>query len=114
MDIASHLSDLRGRISGCHVAAFIDLSAKMVLAHDARSKLPQERLDGLADRAERLLKTPGLIDGADHVVAVSSDNLEIFIRAETESLAFVCNTSADVDQAVEHGQAWFAQVSAHD
>lgn len=109
MDMAAQLSDLRQAVPGCHVAAFVDLSAKMMMTHDARSKAPQERLDDLAERALRLLTTPGVAEPApDHVVCVSADNLEIFLRADPasdDSLVLVCGLSTDVGTAVQTGLA---------
>lgn len=109
MDMANTLSELRHAVPGCHVAAFVDLSAKMVMTHDARSKAPQERLDDLAERALRLLTTPGVAEPApDHVVSVTADNLEIFVRADPASedcLVLVCGFRTDVGAAVQTGLA---------
>lgn len=107
MDISIRLSDLRRTIPGCHVAAFIDLSARMVLVHDARSKAPQERMDGLADRAVSLLDTPGIDQATpNYAMAVSEDNLEIFLRAMSESddgLCLVCGLDTDPQTAAQAG-----------
>lgn len=114
MDMAAKLSDLRQTIPGCHLAAFMDLSARMVLAHDARSKPPQERLDGLADRARRLLNTPDV--ALNHAIAISEDNLEIFLcsaPASEDSLALVCGVETDVYAAIEVGLALLREAGAH-
>lgn len=107
MDIAAQLSDLRRDVSGCHIAAFVDLSAKMVMAHDARSKAPQERLDALADRAERLLNTPDVAPPTVmHALAISEHGLEIYLRDASrtdDSLALVCSPDAHVEMAIERG-----------
>lgn len=109
MDMATQLADLRRALPGCHVAAFIDLSARMVLSHDARSKAPQERLDALADRAGRLLTTPGMaVHAPDHAMAISEDNVEIFLRAAPDaedSIALVCGLDVDADAACSAGFA---------
>lgn len=110
MDMVEQLSDLRQTLPGCHLAAFIDLSARMVLAHEARSKAPQERLDGLADRAARLLTTPDVATPSpDHALAVSDHNIEIFLRAAPDaddSLALVCSNDTDAEAAVDAGFAF--------
>lgn len=107
MDIARQLSDLRNAIPGCHVAAFIDLSTRMVLAHDARSKAPQERMDGLADRAVSLIDTPCIGDTTpDHAIAISEDNQEIFLRAmsdRSDGLCLVCSHATDTQAATNAG-----------
>lgn len=105
MDMAAQLSQLRRDIPGCHVAAFVDLDARMVLVLDARSKAPQERLDGLADRARRLLNVPGQQD-LNHAVAISSANLEVFLRGAAGSedgLALVCGLETDLEAALDEG-----------
>ncbi|MEO0750347.1 MAG: hypothetical protein AAFY25_00940 [Pseudomonadota bacterium] len=104
MDMPAQLSELRRAVPGCHVAAFVDLSARMVLSHDARSKAPQERLDGLADRARQLLSAPGL-PGVDHAMAISGDSLELFLGAGDDGLALVCGTGTDVEAALTHARA---------
>ncbi|MEM7731936.1 MAG: hypothetical protein AAF280_04035 [Pseudomonadota bacterium] len=107
MDVTRQLCDLRRAISGCHVAALIDLSARMVLACDARSKAPQERMDGLADRAVSLLDAPGIGDTApDYAIAMSEDNQEIFLRTPTDSsdgLCLVCGHQTDARAAADAG-----------
>ncbi|MEO0371051.1 MAG: hypothetical protein AAF231_06310 [Pseudomonadota bacterium] len=107
MDITAQLSQLRSTIPGCHVAAFIDLSARMVLAQDARGKAPQERMDGLADRAVSLLDTPGIgADTPDHAIALSADNQEVFLRSSEDSsygLCLVCGLATNTQSAVKAG-----------
>ncbi len=107
MEIAAQLSDLRSAIPGCHVAAFVDLSTRMVLAHDTRSKVPQERLDGLADRAVALLDTPITGDvPPDHAIAISADNQEVFLRAvpkSSDGLCLVCGHDTDAQAATKAG-----------
>mgnify|MGYP001799989803 CR=1 FL=1 len=115
MDITEPLAMLRRDIPGCHVAAFLDLSARMTLAHDARSKAPQERLDGLADRAQRLLSVPGL-SVPDHAVALSPENFELFLRTNENSddgLALVCGVDTDLDAALTQARAMLTGLNSH-
>ncbi|MEO0749291.1 MAG: hypothetical protein AAFZ10_13075 [Pseudomonadota bacterium] len=116
MDMAAKLCDLRVALPGCHVAAFVDLSAKMVMAHDARSKALQERLDDLAERALRLITMPGVAEPApDHAICVSADNLEIFLRADPasdDSLVLVCGLRTEVTKAVETGLTLLKEFAA--
>ena len=110
MNIYRHLSELRKAIPDCHLAAFIDLNANMVMAHEARSKPPQERLDGLADQAERLLKAPGMDGPIDHVLIVSGENLEVFGKGAADGVAMVCGLDTSVEKAVQHGKTWLEQL----
>lgn len=123
MEMSQRLTDLRGSIPGCHVAAFIDLSTQMVLAVDARSKQPQERLDLLADRAKALFSTPGVTISDtigeeqifDQVVVCSEDNTEAFVRTNadtTEAIGLVCSRSANIDMALRRCQAMLADIGA--
>ncbi len=119
MDVSERLSNLRSAVPGCHLAAFIDLSSKMVLAVNARSNQPQERLDVLADQAERLLSAPDVIieDPApsqpsahipDYVVTSSPENLEVFVRSAgdaNEALGLVCAINTDIELALDQCDA---------
>lgn len=109
MDMAAELSRVRSDVQGCHLIAFIDLSARMVLVYDARSKPPQERLDGLADRSQRLLTTPDVADPMpDHAMVITEDNLEIYLRGAPtteDSLALVCSLRTDAQSAIDTGFA---------
>lgn len=117
MTMAEKLCDLRKMIPGCHVAAYIDLSSKIVLLHDARSKTPQERLDGLADRAARLLGTPGVLQSPlTQTAALSADNVEVFLRIDpssADSLALVCNVETDVEDAAQQGLGLLKEMAPH-
>ncbi len=113
------LQGLRDAVPGCHVAAFIDISSQMVLAVDARSKQPQERLDTLAERAVELLGASEAVFSEelpastgpvqpDYALALSPANLEIYLRSAVqpdEALGLVCGLGSDFENALIHGEA---------
>jgi hypothetical protein len=119
MNMVEKLASLRAGIPGCHVATFIDLGSKMVMAVDARSKQPQERLDTMADRADRLFASPRVImtgmseHPPDKIVTVTQLNVEAFLRVDgtsEDALGLVCDHSVDIEKAVQLGRALLADM----
>jgi hypothetical protein len=56
MDIAQELDDLRRAHPACALAAFGDISARMILCASGRQRHPQEQLDQLCAMAVDLLR----------------------------------------------------------
>lgn len=117
MAIAEHLSSLREEFQDCRVAAYVDLSAKMVLSSSVRGKVPQEKLDALCNRASDALTgdassaVPSLLTGETDaqlrsaVIAVG-DTIEILQRSSVDSdeaLCCVCDATVEITKFLSAG-----------
>ena len=117
--VTATLQGLRAAVPNCHVAAFVDLSSQMVLAFDARSKQPQERLDSIAARAAEVLgeadvliseTTPDVPNTAapDYALALSPTNLEVYLRSTLqpdEALGLICALDVAFEDLLIRGEA---------
>ncbi|QJF51737.1 hypothetical protein [Roseobacter ponti] len=85
MTIHERLSELRTRFESCEIAAFADLSTRMVLASSARNGVTQEQLDDLCAEACSAL---------------------LSITSEAVKSAFGAPQSAGISYAVVPGQGY--------
>jgi hypothetical protein len=107
MGIADQLTALRRDFPACRVATFADLSSGLVLFTSAASRLPQDRLDALSNRARALFAGPvgqtgaALLGGAvQQAVLADDDGLVVLVRSPAEpDEAMICHCDAGIDLA---------------
>ncbi len=110
MNILDRLVDLRTSTTGCGLVALADLSSGIVLCSSAAIKLPQERLDSIANTAKNVFNMPSpawpkpqkRLDSMslEEVIALNSSNTQIFLRARALPYEVLCCiVSFEVDMA---------------
>ncbi len=107
MGIAEQLNGVRRDFPGCRVAAFADLSSRLVLFTSADARLPQDRLDAFCARAGALFTGPAGQAGAallgapvERAVVPDGDAVFVFVRSPDEpDEAVICQCDADTDPA---------------
>jgi hypothetical protein len=105
MGIAEQLNGVRRDFPGCRVAAFADLSSRVVLFASSDARLPQDRLDAFCARAGALLAGPAGQAGAallgtpvERVLLPEADGIFVFVRSPDEpDEAVICQCDADTD-----------------
>lgn len=105
MSVAEQLNSFRQSVSGCRVATFADLSSGLVLFSSSETRLPQERLDALCDRARALLVSgvPSGVDaalegGVGSAVVPDDRSLLVFVRSAADpNEAILCDCTAETD-----------------
>ncbi len=123
MDVAQALDALRADVAGCELAAFTDLSSKMVLCVSAAGRRAQEELDALSEIAETVLAgsvaeaAQSLIGGQLPASAMTMTNvdLRVFLRSpssENEALICVCAPNTDIGTVMERGKHTFDRIGA--
>lgn len=120
MNILDQLTTLRSSTQGSIVVALSDLSSGVVLCSSAVVKQPQERLDALAKTAARLFKNSELAQSelapakAQEIIAMNSENVQIFIRSAqemTEVMCCVCSLETDVADFLTRSRAVLCEIS---
>lgn len=113
MDVVKELDAMRGRIGGCDLAAFVDLSSGMVLCTSADSAPAQEFLDALPEAAATLLQGPMIADvrpmagGGDvgtAAVTITAEEVRVYVRSQTEApeaMVLICPPEADVSATMD-------------
>lgn len=110
ISISDELDALRSRLNGCRLAAFADISTKMVLRVSADPKPRQEEIEAMCDLAAGCLDSkslPTFFDGEAPFTAVVAGKTEsqFFIRSLTDpSDALI----VIVAEPVEQTQVWAA------
>jgi hypothetical protein len=107
MGIADQLTALRRDFPACRVATFADLSSGLVLFTSAASRVPQDRLDALSNRARALFAGSAGEAGAallggpvQEAVFADEDGLVVLVRSPTEpDEAMICHCDAGIDLA---------------
>ena len=125
MSVNEELDAFRAGVSGCDVAALVDLSTSMVLSTSTSLRLPQEELDALAATAKDVLTGPMSeaalgVDGADApeategLLATASDTRTFFSAGSGrhEALICVCGPDADLAQVFEGARRTLATIIA--
>ena len=125
MSVNEELDELRAGVSGCDVAALVDLSTTMGLSTCAALRMPQEELDALAATARDVLTGPMAdaalgVDGADApeatqgLLATVSDTRAFFSAGSGrhEALICVCRPEADLSQVFDEGRKTLATIIA--
>ena len=101
------LADLRARIPGCELAAYVDFVSETVLGADGDLRYPQEHLDALCRCAAVLFaQAAGCADpDAGQVVFLGETGARVFLRApgaSNEALCCICGPGTDFAGAL-HG-----------
>lgn len=125
MDVTEALDNLRAEVAGCQLAAFTDLSSKMVLCFSAGGRRAQEELDELSAIAVTVLDGP-VAEGAQYLLenrkpasamTITKVDLRVFLRSprsENEALICVCSPQTDIATVVDRGQSALDQIVAAD
>lgn len=123
MDVAEALDSLRAEVTGCQLAAFTDLSSKMVLCFSAGGRRAQEELDELSEIAVTVLDGP-IAEGAQYLLedqklvsamTLTNVDLRVFMRSpnsENEALICVCSPQTDIATVIDRGRSAFDQIVA--
>lgn len=86
ISFSDDLNRLRERLDGCRLAAYADLSTRMVLQVSADPKPPREEIDALCDLAAQCLDgshLPDFFEGEAPYTALwsSGDDVRYFVRS---------------------------------
>lgn len=127
MNVMEALDALREDVPGCSVAAFTDLSSRVVLCASAATRPGQEELDALSEAAALCLDG-ALAEGARPVWAeaapdaaagaamlISDAGLRVALRAPgnaTEALVCLCAPGTDPDRVVGRARAALDRIQA--
>ena len=123
MDVAEALDALRAEVAGCDLAAFTDLSSKMVLCVSAGGRRAQEELDALSEIAVTVLDG-AVAEGAESLIGdkkpvsamtMTNVDLRVFLRSPSsanEALICVCAPRTDVTAIMDRGQSALDQIAA--
>ena len=118
------LDALREGLTGCRLAAYADLSARMVLRVSAEGRPPREEIDALCNLAARYLDgaaITALFEGEPLYSAVfaGTDESRFFVRFRREYMrtippAVLCDLAGDVCIMDEHTSSAGAAVANAD
>ncbi len=123
MDVAEALDTLRAEVAGCDLAAFTDLSSKMVLCVSAGGRRAREELDALSEIAVTVLAGSVAI-GAQSLLGdnmptsamtITNVDLRVFLRSpkkENEALICVCAPHTDIATVMDRGKSALDQIVA--
>lgn len=126
MAIAAILDNLRHAFPGCHYAAYADLSAEMVLATSAKTKMTQEYWDGLCSTAVDMLggdvaqRVADLLEidaktGIFHAVLADGQDLGVFVRSVSnpaDALCCVCAPDAPLQKVMAQMQHCLKEIDS--
>ena len=116
MDVEEALKKLRAEVTGCELAAFTDLSSKMVLCVNAGGRRAQEELDEISATAATVLEG-SLAESAQvlledkkpsSAITMTKVDLRVFLRSkssENEALICVCSPQADIASVLNRGRS---------
>ncbi len=123
MDVAEALDNLRAEVAGCDLAAFTDLSSKMVLCVSAGGRRAQEELDALSAIAATVL-AGSVAEGAQSLLGeelpgsamtMTNVDLRLFLRSpssKNEALICVCAPTTDLATIMDRGKNALDQIVA--
>lgn len=109
MSIADGLKSLQTDFEACQIAAYADLSTKMVLSSSSDSPVPQEQLDQLCAKAATVMNgvsgqaVAAMLSSSqeariDEVVSLHGADTYFMVRSATDpDEAICCLCSQDVD-----------------
>ncbi|GAA6181836.1 hypothetical protein NBRC116594_32740 [Shimia sp. NS0008-38b] len=107
--VSDRLKYLRSDIPGCHLVAFGDSEARLVLKASHDKSVPREVLDGLCTEAIACFKkaescTETVSQHNECVVFLASE-MRIYLHAQNQSdfLCILCDLESDPDIAVLSG-----------
>ena len=116
--VVNELDTLLAASVGCQAIAFADLSTRMILVTDTRSKLPRETLDALCVQAATVLGAHGKIGlGANPsrlALLAEKTSVHLFLRASDEQddvLCCVCAPDVNVDKLVDEATKCLNRIS---
>lgn len=123
MAIAEHLKALQDEFIDCQIAAYVDLSAKMVLSSSTQLAVPQEKLDLLCQKAAAILANEDAAtflsgDAAEPLqsaIIVLGDSVNVFHRSPAdpdEALCCVCAVGVDIETFLSSAQNGVAAIGA--
>ncbi len=104
------LEAFRQEFVGCEIAAFMDISARTVLAWDGSLKWPQEHLDDLCDLARNILAVgtkAETVEEPQTAMLARPTGCFVFLRAApgaSEVLCCVFAPGAEVDHFFAEGK----------
>ena len=110
------LEAFRQELEGCEIVAFLDISARTVLAWDGSLKWPQEHLDELCEIARRALTVGSkaeTVEVPQRVMLACSFGCFVFLRAApsaNEALCCVFSPNAEVDHSFAAGRNLCAEL----
>ena len=126
MTVSEALDTLRSEVSGCTLAAFADLSSRLVLSSSAASKPMQDELDKLSSAAAEALDG-ALADGTaslwqkdgaekpDTSMLITGQEARVFLRSPenaAEALACVCAPDSDIADVLNSGREALQRIVA--
>ena len=126
MTVSEALDTLRSEVSGCTLAAFADLSSRLVLSSSAASKPMQDELDKLSSAAAEALDG-ALADGTtsiwqkdgaekpDTAMLITGQEARVFLRSPenaAEALACVCAPDSDIAAVLHSGREALKRIVA--
>ena len=115
MNVIDHLNALRTAAPGCSLAAFGDLSTKLVLRVSSDKTWPQERLDDLCNLAARCFQqtdskavSADLLGGdtslVNRAMVLEAREIKLFVRSEADPadmICCVCRSAEDLEVLTE-------------
>ena len=110
------LKAFRQELEGCEIAAFVDISARTVLAWDGSLKWPQEHLDALCDIARSVLTVGSKAEAVEEpqtAMLARPSGCFVFLRAApgaNEALCCVFSPNAEVDHSFAAGRNFCAEL----
>lgn len=126
MTVSEALDTLRSEVSGCTLAAFADLSSRLVLSSSAASKPMQDELDKLSTAAAEALDG-ALADGTasvwnedgtekpDTAMMITGQEARVFLRSPdnvAEALVCVCAPDSDIAAVLTSGREALQRIVA--
>ena len=126
MTVSEALDTLRSEVPGCTLAAFADLSSRLVLSSSAASKPMQDELDKLSSAAAEALDG-ALADGTtsiwqkdgaekpDTAMLITGQEARVFLRSPdnaAEALACVCAPDSDIAAVINSGREALQRIVA--
>ncbi len=123
MAIAEHLNALQDGFADCQIAAYVDLSARMVLSSASKLAVPQEKLDMLCDKAAAVLAdrdAAGVISNdtaqpLQRAIILLGDTVHVFHRSPAdpdEALCCVCAAGVDISAFLSSAQSGVEAIGA--
>ncbi|WP_412553724.1 hypothetical protein [Shimia sp. MIT1388] len=117
MTVADCLEALRSDIPGCQVAAFGDVTARLILKASHDAAVPREKLDSLCAEAARCFAmTEGLGDpkaATQDSIVLTTRDMRVYVRAQgrADFLCLLCALDSDPDAVVPKGIAALTQLA---